>query len=166
MRLTSPCHDTDYRSHEARLSMLKYHIIHLLGVAFTLFGVVRYLAPPAIYDDREIPILKGYAAFDCGYGTFTDSFDSICLFGVNAEKTSVESVKNFYSEKMLDLGWRETPSSRHENPIDSKYTAFFLNKTSDGCQLERAITVNQNMYRGGVKLEDITIQFNEYLVGC
>ena len=63
--------------------MLKYHIIHLLGVAFTHFGVVRYLAPPAIYDDREIPILKGYAAFDCGYGTFTDSFDSICLFGVN-----------------------------------------------------------------------------------
>ena len=67
---------------------------------------------------------------------------------------------------MADLGWREMPNSRHENPIDGKYTAFFLNNTIDGCQIERAITVYQNTYRGGVKLEDITIQFNEYLVGC
>lgn len=71
-----------------------------------------------------------------------------------------------YEAQMADLGWREIPNSRHENPIDSKYTAFFLSETSDGCQLERAITVDQNMYRGGVKLEDISIHFNEYLVGC
>jgi len=146
--------------------MHKFHFIHLLGLAFTLFGVVRSLAPPAIFDDRSIPILKGYTAYDCGYGTFSDSFHETCLFGVNAEKKSVESVKNFYSKQMADLGWDKIPNSRHENPIDSKYTAFFLSETSDGCQLERAITVDQNMYRGGVKLEDISIHFNEYLVGC
>ena len=146
--------------------MHKFHFIHLLGLAFTLFGVVRSLAPPAIFDDRSIPILKGYTAYDCGYGTFSDSFHETCLFGVNAEKKSVESVKNFYSKQMADLGWREIPNSRHENPIDGKYTAFFLNNIIDDCQIERAITVYQNMYRGGVKLEDISIHFNEYLVGC
>ena len=146
--------------------MRNYNFISLLGVAFTLFGIVKSLAPPAIFDDPNIPILDGYKNYDCEYGTFSDSYRSTCLSGENEKNNSLESVKNFYVKQMLDLGWDKIPNSRVENPIDGKYTAFFLNKTIDGCQIERAITVYQNTYRGGVKLEDITIQFNEYLVGC
>ena len=148
------------------IPMLKYHLISLVGLAFTLFGIVKFLAPPVILDDPSISILDGYKGHDCGYGTFSDSYRSSCLSSVNGENNSVENVKTFYTKQMLDLGWREIPNSRHENPIAGEYTAFFLDKTLGGCQTERAIMVNQNTYRGGVKLEDITIQFNEYLVGC
>jgi len=138
----------------------------LLGAAISIFQYVKSNAPPIILKDSRIQLLKGYDVYNCYYGKFYDAYDSICLSGVNTEYKSIESVKKFYATQMENIGWVKIPNSLHENPITEKNTDFFVKKASSNCQMERAITVNQNIYRGDIKLEDISIEFTEYLVEC
>lgn len=143
-----------------------FHIIPLLGVAISVFQIVKSNASPVIYEDERVTRLNGFDDYDCRYGSFPDSHHTICLSGINADYSSIETVQTFYASQMEDLGWAKTPVSLHETPISNANTEFYLKETSTSCDMERAITVNQNTYRGGIKLEDISIKFSEYLVAC
>lgn len=144
----------------------KIHILPLVAVAITIFQIIRSNAPPQILNDSKITLLKGYDEYNCGYGNAPSGPNETCLSGVNANYPSIESVHTFYAFQMETLGWVKTPVSRHEDSNTEKGTEFFLRETSTRCKMERAISVNQNIYRGGVKLDDISIHFSEYLVDC
>jgi len=142
-------------------------IFPLLGAAITIFQLVRDNAPRAILEDSTITKIEGFEEHDCGYGKFWEAYKETCLSGISADYPTVERVKTFYAAEMEKLGWVKIPESRHKEPITKRNTDFFVEKDSgSNCYAERSISVSQNTYRGGVKLEDISVDFYQYLVEC
>ena len=140
------------------------HFFALLGAAISIFQFVKTNLPRDILDDPKIVMLQGYDDYKCGYyGKFRHTYKETCLLGVNTDYPTEESVRAFYAAQMEVIGWVKIPESLHKDPIDNWKTAFFLRET-DRYKMERAITVSQNTYRGGVKLDDISVDFVEYFI--
>lgn len=140
------------------------HFFALLGAAISIFQFVKTDLPRDILDDPKIVMLQGYDDYKCGYyGKFRHAYKETCLSGVNTDYPTEESVRAFYAAQMEVIGWVKIPESLHKDPIDNWKTAFFLRET-DRYKMERAITVSQNTYRGGVKLDDISVDFVEYFI--
>jgi len=136
------------------------------GAGVTLFFLLRDLLPPVILETRsEFQILPGYSDFDCGFAAFPYAHRSTCLSGVNAEYKTIEAVENFYFAQMNASGWTKLEKSLHEEANPQADTHVFAKKET-GCQMEIALSVRQNTYRGGERLEDISVMFQNYLVTC
>ena len=136
----------------------------LLGAAISIFQVIKTNLPRDILDDPKIIMLQGYDDYKCDYyGKFRHTYKETCLLGVNADYPTEESARAFYAAQMEAIGWVKIPKSLHKDPIDNWKTEFFLRET-DRYKMERAITVSQNIYRGGVKLDDISVDFVEYYI--
>ena len=136
----------------------------LLGAAISIFQVIKTNLPRDILDDPKIIMLQGYDDYKCDYyGKFRHTYKETCLLGVNADYPTEESARAFYAAQMEAIGWVKIPKSLHKDPIDNWKTEFFLRET-DRYKMERAITVSQNTYRGGVKLDDISVDFVEYFI--
>ena len=136
----------------------------LLGAAISIFQVIKTNLPRDILDDPKIIMLQGYEDYKCDYyGKFRHTYKETCLLGVYADYPTEENVRAFYAAQMEAIGWVKIPKSLHKDPIDNWKTEFFLRET-DRYKMERAITVSQNIYRGGVKLDDISVDFVEYYI--
>ena len=146
--------------------MNRKHLFTLFGAGVTLFFLLRDLLPPVILESHsEFQILPGYSDFDCDYSTFNYAHRSSCLTGINAEYKTVEAVENFYFAQMNAAGWTKLQRSLHEESNPQDNTHVFA-KRETGCQMEIALSVSHNTYRGCELLEDISVIFQNYLVTC
>ena len=146
--------------------MTRAHLFTLFGAGVSLFLALKDSRPPVILETHsEFQILPGYSDFDCGFAGFHYAHRSTCLSGVNAEYKTVEAVENFYLAQMNASGWTKTQRSLHEDARPRANTHVFAKKET-GCQMEIALSVSQNTYRGGELLEDIFVIFQNYLVTC
>lgn len=146
--------------------MNRVHLFTLFGVGVSLFLALKNSGPPIILETHsEFQILPGYSDFDCGFAGFHYAHRSTCLSGVNPEYETIEAVENFYFAQMNAAGWTKLQRSLHEEANPQDNTHVFAKKET-GCQMEIALSVSQNTYRGGELLEDISVIFQNYLVTC
>jgi len=146
--------------------MTRAHLFTLFGVGVSLFLALKNSGPPIILEPHsEFQILPGYSDFDCGFAGFHYAHRSTCLSGINAEYETIEAVENFYLAQIHAAGWTKLQRSLHEEANPQDNTHVFAKKET-GCQMEIALSVSQNTYRGGELLEDISVIFQNYLVTC